>query len=131
MKLQLTLDKSAISLSLLCMAHCLILPSLAILLPAVLAVPLGDELFHKALLICVIPLSAVALFLGCQKHKGWTVLSWGAIGLSILIFSAIFGHELVGETGEKLATVVGSSFIILSHYKNYRLCSKHQKCECP
>ena len=130
MKLQLTLDKSAISLSLLCMAHCLILPSLLILLPAVLAVPLGDELFHKALLICVIPLSAIALFLGCRKHKSWNILSWGLLGLAVLIFAGFFGHDLVGETGEKLATIVGSLFIILSHYKNYRLCSNHKKCEC-
>ena len=130
MKIQLALDKSAIGLSFLCLAHCMLLPAIAILLPTVIAIPLGDELFHKILLTCVIPFSVVALFLGCRKHKNWTILSWGVIGLAVLIAAALFAHDLVGENGEKLATVVGSCFLIFSHYKNYRLCQTHEKCEC-
>jgi len=53
MKLQFALDKSAIGLSLLCVAHCLVLPTVAVLLPAMLATPLGGEIFHKLLLVGV------------------------------------------------------------------------------
>lgn len=130
MKLQVALDKSAMGLSFLCLAHCLILPVAAILLPTMLAIPLGDELFHKILLIGVIPMSALALLMGCRKHQNWTVLLWAGFGLFALVFAAFFGHDLFGEMGEKILTTLGSMLIIVSHYKNYRLCGKHHKCEC-
>lgn len=129
MKRQATLDKSAIGLSFLCLAHCLILPIITILLPTVLALPLEGELFHQVLLFAIVPLSTVALMMGCRKHRTWSVLAWGGAGLIVLIFAALFGHDLFGETGEKFATAIGSALIILSHIKNYRLCDRHL-CEC-
>lgn len=129
MKLQLSMDKSAMGLSFLCLAHCLVLPSAAILLPAVIAAPLEDELFHQILLIGVIPLCVIALFMGCRKHKSWKIFAWGITGLSILLFGGFFGHDLLGEAGERITTVVGSFFIIFSHLKNYKKCQSHQ-CAC-
>lgn len=130
MKLQLTLDKSAMGLSFLCLVHCLVLPIAAIVLPTLLAIPLNDEFFHQVLLIGVVPVSAVALLLGCKKHRMWETLAWGIAGLGILIFTAVLGHDLFGEIGEKVLTAIGSLLMIVSHYKNYRLCSKYQQCEC-
>lgn len=130
MKLQIAFDKSAMGLSFLCLAHCLLLPIATILLPTVLAMPVDDELFHRLLLIAVIPMSALALLMGCRKHRNWTVLFWGGIGLSILVFTAIFGHDLFSETGEKILTAIGSLIIIVGHYKNYKLCDQHDKCAC-
>lgn len=106
----------------------MILPVVAVLLPTMLALRLEDEIFHRILLIGIVPLSSLALFLGCQKHKLWTVLVWGLAGISILIFAAFFGHDFFGEAGEKVATVIGSLLIAVSHYKNYRLCGRHD-CE--
>lgn len=130
MKLQLGMDKSAMGLSLLCLVHCLVVPSAAVLLPTMLAMPLQDELFHQILLLAVVPLSAVALLMGCRKHQTWSVLAWGSVGLFVLIFAGLFGHDLVGEAGERLGTAIGSAFIIGSHYKNYRLCRSAHHCEC-
>lgn len=130
MKLQLAMDKSAIGISFLCLAHCLLLPVLAIVVPTVLALPLADELFHKVLLLIVVPISALALFLGCKQHKEWKVLAWGISGLLVLIFTGLFAHDLVGEVGEKILTAVGSAMLIVCHYKNFRLCGKHQACAC-
>lgn len=129
MKSQLSMDKTAIGLSLLCLAHCLILPSAFALLPVFWSLTLEDELFHLALLVAVVPLSAFALFMGCRKHRTWSVVILGGVGLSVLISSAIFAHDLLGERGEQVGTVVGSVFIILCHYKNYQLCNKYH-CEC-
>jgi len=130
MKLQTTLDKSAIGVSFLCLVHCLLLPAFIVLLPTVFATFLENELFHKVLVFCVIPLSIIALFMGCQKHKVWGILMLGFVGLVVLLFAAFFGDMLFGEAGEKIGTLTGSLFIIISHYKNYRLCSKHSECEC-
>ena len=129
MKLQLTLDKSAMGLSLACLAHCLVLPAVLVLLPVMLAAPLGDELFHQVLLFAVVSISAIALVMGCQKHRVWSVLAWGIAGLAVLIVAGVFGHDLFGDTGEKIASVLGSALIIVSHYKNYRLCGTN-RCEC-
>lgn len=130
MKIQLTADKSAIALSALCLVHCLILPAAAILMPTLLALPFEDKLFHRVLLVGVIPISAFALLSGCQKHRTWSLLAWGISGLVILVFAGLFGHDLLGETGERIATVIGSACLTICHYKNYRLCRSHACRQC-
>lgn len=129
MKLQLAMDKSAMGLSFLCLAHCLFLPSLMVLLPTFLVLPIEDEIFHRALLVGVVPLSAFALFMGCRNHRKWSIFVWGVIGLVVLILAGVLGHDILGEVGERVATVIGSFFIIFSHYKNYSNCYRH-RCEC-
>jgi hypothetical protein len=52
----------------------------------------------------------------------------GALGLTILILAAYLGHELLGEYGEVVLTVLGSSIIVYSHIRNYRLRSQNK---CP
>jgi len=99
-------------------------------LPTLLAIPLDDELFHRLLLVGVVPLSAFALLMGCRKHKNRNVVIWGGAGLLVMIFAAFLGHDLVGETGEKGLTLLGSALIIVGHYGNYRLCRVHHHCEC-
>jgi len=95
----------------------------------VVSLPIADESFHKALIYLVIPMSIIAFTLGCRKHKNWSIMVWGLIGLTILALTALFAHDVVGELGEKLGTVLGSVFIIFGHFKNYRLCEKSE-CQC-
>ena len=128
--LQPAADKAAISLSLLCAAHCLALPLLIALLPSLTALGLADEAFHKWVVIAVIPLSAFALTLGCNKHRQMGVLYIGLLGLILLCATALLGHEILGEHGEKMLTLTGASLIALSHIRNYRLCQKGRSCEC-
>lgn len=122
-------DKAAIGISALCVAHCLLLPVGFALLPsmALLAI-LGDELFHLLLVALVLPTSIVALTLGCQRHKNWQVFGLAAAGLLILCFTAVFGHDYLGEALEKISTVMGASLVAASHVQNFRLC-QHQTCE--
>ena len=125
---QAIFDKSAIGLSILCIAHCLLVPVLITLLPVVAAIGLGDESFHRLLIVGILPISVVALFLGCRRHRTWSVLLLGTLGLIILVVTAILGHEILGDFLEKFATVIGSVFIMLSHFRNFRLCRQHQYC---
>ena len=120
--MQIFLDKAALSLSLLCIAHCLLLPVLVSLIPVLAVLPLEDELFHRLLVLLVLPTSLVGLSLGCKKHKRWHVFFWGASGVSIVAFAAFFGHDIAGEFGEKLLTLIGSIVIVWGHIQNYRLC---------
>jgi len=123
-------DKLAISLSFLCTLHCLVLPLAIVLMPSLAILPFEDEAFHQGLLIAVIPISTFALTIGCKKHKRYRLLLLGGIGLCILITSAILGHDLLGETWEKILTVIGACLIALGHIWNYRLCQLQKDCGC-
>jgi len=85
---------------------------------------LADEGFHLVMLWLILPSSAIALTLGCRRHKDAAVLVAGACGLSILVFTAAFGHDLAGELGEKLLTFVGAAVLSAGHLRNYRLCRR-------
>ena len=123
MQNSIKLDKFAILLSGVCLVHCLLTPVLVTLLPIfTTSVLLDDSMFHKLMLWLVLPTSVVALFLGCRKHKRWSIALTGALGIAILIGVAFVGHDLFGLSGEKIATSIGGVILALSHYLNYRAC---------
>jgi|TARA_B110000211_G_scaffold86979_1_gene102047 hypothetical protein len=120
-------DKAAISFSALCIAHCLLLPIGLALLPSVAIIGvLSDELFHYLLLVLIIPTSLAALSLGCRLHKSWLVFLLGAAGMSILILTAFFAHDFLGEQLEKVATIFGAILIAASHALNFSLCRRKE-----
>ncbi len=123
-------DKTAMGLSSLCMLHCLALPALLAIYPSALAVALTDELFHTAMVFLAIPVSAIALSLGCREHKSYRIMVVGFAGLLILVASATVGHDLAGEVGEKALTVVGALLVFASHLINFRMCRQAKHCEC-
>ena len=118
------LDKYAISTSALCAIHCLCLPLFLAVFPALSTTLFGQELFHVLLLWLVIPLSLVSLSLGCKQHKSWFVALFGLTGLIVLILTAVLGHDVLGEFGERVATLIGASAIAAGHLRNYVLCRR-------
>ena len=117
-------DKIAISFSVVCALHCLLLPIAVIFLPAISATFLGSEDFHKTLLYFVIPSSIIALSVGCKMHGKYEVYSYGVIGIGTLLFASFFGHDYLGEIGEILFTLIGAVIVSLGHYKNQKLCAE-------
>ena len=127
--LTVKLDKTAIGLSSLCLVHCLLLPvSLAILPSIAILSTLSDEVFHLLLIALVLPTSMVALLLGCKRHKSSAVIALGIGGLMTLGFTAVFGHDVLGEQMEKVATVIGALLVAGAHIQNFRLC-RQTDCE--
>jgi len=122
--LNINLDKVAISFSAICALHCILLPVALIFLPALSTTFLGSEDFHKALLYFVVPSSTIALFLGCKMHGKNHVYVYGAVGIGALLIASFFGHDLFGESGEKLLTLLGAGIISLGHIKNQKLCAE-------
>lgn len=123
------MDKLAIGLSLVCTVHCLILPVLLVVLPTLGGTALGDERFHQWLLFAVLPISVFALSVGCHRHRNGGVLTLGLLGLATLTFTAVLGHDVLEEIGEKVASVLGASLIALGHWRNHRLCQRLD-CHC-
>lgn len=122
-------DKTAIGLSMLCAVHCLLLPLAVVFVPALSAIGIADEHFHQWMLLAVLPSSLFALFMGCRQHHNTQVLLLGLSGLLTLSFGAFVGHELLGEGGEKAATLLGAGIIALAHVRNLTLCRTHN-CDC-
>jgi len=116
------LDKFAVSSSTICAVHCVALPFLVGVFPAIGATIFGDEAFHVMLLRIAIPLSVFGLTLGCRKHRDLSVMGVGFAGVGVLVLAALFGHDILGGNGERMATLLGATLIAIAHIRNYMLC---------
>ena len=130
MKTQLFTDKFAMTLSTVCLVHCLFAPSLIMsYLIALSQCLLESELIHKVILFLTIPVSLLALSLGYKNHKSMSFIPIGIIGLAILVLAVLAGESLLGENGELVMTMFGSILVVYCHYKNYQIC-KQSNCDC-
>ena len=111
-------DKTAISLSMICLAHCLLLPSFLVIFSGYITLSYDNEFIHYLLLFIAIPVSIYALITGAKNHSNFTFLVMGIVGIISLIFAVTMGVE----SGEIVFTSIGASLVAFSHYKNYKLC---------
>ncbi|MCL1045565.1 MerC domain-containing protein [Shewanella electrodiphila] len=127
--MQSLLDKLAIGLSSLCALHCIATPILLALLPSLSALPLNDHLYHEVMVWLVLPTSTIAVLMGCQRHRDAKVLMFAIVGLLTLVASSVYGHDIVGEVGEKLLTLAGAFIVAYAHWRNVKLCRKQVCCK--
>ena len=116
-------DKVAVGLSFLCVAHCLLLPLAVLVLPAIGATLFEGEEFHFWLLFLVAPASFLSLGLGCRRHGRMKILWLGLVGVFTLSLVVTLGEDLLGETFEKLSTMLGAMIVALAHLRNSRACN--------
>lgn len=116
------LDRLAVGMSTVCALHCLILPLMLVLVPALGASFLGDAAFHRTLLLLVIPSSLLAVTLGCLRHRDARVWLLAVAGLLVMVLAAFWGHGLFGHWGERAATLFGVGLLSAGHLRNYALC---------
>jgi hypothetical protein len=128
--LQSTADGTAIGLSLLCAAHCLLLPIAVALSPSIAALGIDDASFHLWMVFGVVPISVVALAIGCKRHRRSSILAIGIVGLVVLGLTPVLGQDALGEAGEKAMTLFGAGLIALSHLLNFRACQRARDCAC-
>ncbi|MDC0508870.1 MerC domain-containing protein [Gammaproteobacteria bacterium] len=115
-------DKTAISLSALCLAHCLLVPSFLVFLSGYVSLSYNNELIHYGILFIAIPVSIYALVAGVRNHNSYNYLYLGLLGTLTLILAVTLGAQIWGEAGEKILTTIGALLVTFSHFKNYRLC---------
>lgn len=121
-------DKLSIVASAICAIHCVLTPVALALTSSALVFGMEAHAIHIALIAFILPMSLIALFLGCKNHRDKAVISSVLSGLAILLFAAFWGHDVLGHVGEQVATVVGSLLLVFAHWRNYRLCRQAQ-CE--
>lgn len=78
------------------------------------------------MLVAVIPSSIYALTMGCKAHKRYRIFYWGVAGLILMSLAVLLAHELIGETGEKLLTLVGALCVVIAHWGNFKRCQQHK-----
>ena len=112
----ISLDGAAIGVSTLCIIHCLALPVLVVLLPA-LAVVSELEWVHRALVLVAVPVSLFAM-MRLQGVEGRHLISaLIVVGLSLLIAGA-FVHAL--HDYEVMLTVAGALVLSVAHIWRWR-----------
>lgn len=111
------LDASAISLSGLCMAHCLVLPLVAALSP-LLAAWAEAEWVHVAVIAMAAPLSALALWRRGQRPA---VIALALSGLTLMGLGLWPFHVF-----ETPLTVGGSLLLAGGHIVNWKRRHAHQ-----
>ncbi len=109
------LDKSAMTLSGLCLVHCLAGTLLLTMFAA------SSEWFshnvHLVGLAIALPLAAVALWRGVIVHGRIGVAVLGALGIALMTISLFIGH---GGSGEVALSVIGVILLGLAHFWNLR-----------
>ncbi|MGP1352138.1 MAG: MerC domain-containing protein [Parasphingopyxis sp.] len=118
-----TIDSTAIGLSGLCLAHCLLLPMGAAFLP--LFASLADiEWVHRAFVLLALPISGVAIFSALGTAGGPLFAMIAGLGLALLL-SAAFVHAL--HDIETPITVAGAVMLASAHgWRWFRRAHPHE-----
>ena len=107
------LDRIAITLSGLCLVHCLATAVLLGLLSAAGGM-LGAPIIHEVGLTLAMMLGAVALGRGVYEHGFMMPSAVGGLGLGVMAGALTMPHD----GGEALFTVLGVSILALGHQLN-------------
>ena len=116
------LDRLAVALSGLCLVHCLALSLATVAAPALFGLGFDGGWTHVAMLLLVIPLSAVALPRGYREHGRNAVLWFGGTGLTLLVLGATVGHHVYGPAADTALTMTGAVILGLAHVMNAVWC---------
>ncbi len=113
------LDRIAISLSAICIVHCLAVPLVVAVLP-IAALGLGGEShFHAAMLWLVVPVSVVGLIMGLREHHRAKIAVAGMLGLAVIAYASIYGHGQWPFSTEIIVSVLGSVLLAGAHWANF------------
>lgn len=112
------MDAFAAGASVLCLAHCLVLPLLIAAMPAAASLLALPGWFHPAAFAMAVPASAFAMLAGYRRHGTLLPVLIGAVGLILLGAGVLLGLRLAAETA---VTVTGSVLLAAGHLCNWRL----------
>ena len=116
------LDRIGVFLSATCLLHCLALPVLLTIAPITQTGLLDEQTFHLVLLWFILPVSLIALGIGCRQHKDLPILLLGGTGLSLLLFAGLVGHSILTPTAERGVTIVAGLILAAAHLRNFKIC---------
>lgn len=119
-------DKIGSFFSSACAVHCLCMPVLLGLLPALGASFIANPTVERSVAVTMIVFALACVWSGCRYHRQWGLLALLGAG-SVLILFAQFGETGGSEWFEAGLMVIGGSIIASSHIFNRKL---RARCHC-
>jgi hypothetical protein len=116
-------DRLGISLSLLCLAHCLVTPFVILSLPLLGRYYLTHPYFHWALAHLVVPVGVFAFLRGYRHHGQILIFVTGLVGLFLVGLMPVILDALQVRGPETFFVSLGSVLLVTAHWKNQRSCS--------
>ncbi len=114
------LDRLGLSLSSICVVHCLALPVGLAFLPLWPVAAQAHQWLHITFAIVIAPTTLTAMWYGYRRHGSFGTLSLLGTGLLIVLTALLVGHGAPGsEVAETVVTLSGSSLLILGHWRNW------------
>ncbi|MDO9367886.1 MAG: MerC family mercury resistance protein [Sphingopyxis sp.] len=117
-------DLMGIGLSLTCLIHCLALPLLILIAPALSRWIAAPEWVHAAILLLALPAALMAMRDGWRRHRRLTpaLLAAAGLGLLALGLAAHEGWIAVADraAADRLLTSLGALTLASAHVINWR-----------
>ena len=117
-------DLMGLALSLSCLLHCLALPLLLLLAPALsrwIALPEG---VHAAILLLALPAAAIAMREGWRRHRRIVPAMLAAAGLGLLALGLLAHEGWIAaadpEAADRVLTSAGALVLAAAHLLNWR-----------
>jgi len=127
-KYRLFWDKLGITMSAVCLVHCLALPIAIVTLPLVAAQWLQQGIFHGVMALVLVPVALFAIVPGLKVHGRRSVAAAMAAGLSLLSTAAFAGHDWLTREWEVALTLTGGAILVVAHAVNLALCRACPAC---
>lgn len=122
-------DSFGVGVSALCVVHCVLLPVLIFVAPAILSgvVP-HEDWTHAVLLGFILGIAGVAFITGYRVHGQIRPVLWMVAGVLIITYATFFAHSQLGHMWEPVIAIIGSLALIRAHILNHRCktCEEHE-----
>lgn len=113
------------SLSGICIVHCLALPILVSMLPMWTSASALHGWLHPVFAVLLIPTTIIAGLAGYRRHRSSAVVFMLTLGLVLILGTVVLLHDEWGSTREIVFTGLGSVILIAGHIMNWR--ARHNK----
>ena len=113
-------DRVGISLSGICVVHCLLLPVALAALPLCPLLETAHAWLHPVFAVLLLPTTLAAMAHGYRRHGRKDVAALLGAGLVLILGAGFLGHDMPGAFTETTLTVFGSVLLITGHWRNWR-----------
>lgn len=106
------------------MVHCLVLP---VVLASLAVWPVMEDVhawLHPVFAVLLVPTTFVAGRHGWRVHRDNRVIIVLAAGLLVVLAAGVLGHSVPGAFIETALTLLGSTILMVGHWRNWRLMSR-------
>jgi hypothetical protein len=119
------LDRLGATGSLLCAAHCALLPVLIAVLPSLGLDSVLGERFEEAFVLFATLVGGYSVLSGYRRHRWWQALALMLPGLLILWLGVLYAPVHESQWPHALVMTVGGTLVGLAHLANLRLNAGH------